>query len=87
MCKAPRVFIFGSIILSCIKPERVWYNSILPYGNLEMYIRGYVFIERLVGWRQSLLLWGTYKCFTHFGRPSFDSGFCQGLAMLLSITG
>ena len=86
MCKAHRVFIFGSTMFSCIRPERLWYNSISPYGNLEMYITGYVFIERLVGWRQWPVLWGTYKCFTHFGRPSFDSGFCQGLAMRLSIT-
>ena len=32
------------------------------------------------------MLWCTYKCFTHFGRPSFDSGFSQGLGMRLSIT-
>ena len=69
-CKTPRVLIFGLTMFSCIKPERVWYNSISPYGNLEMYIMGYVFIERLVGWRQWLVFWGTYKCCTHLGRPS-----------------
>ena len=49
-CKAPRVFMFGWTILCCIKAERVWYKSISPYGNLEMFIIGYVFIEEsLVG--------------------------------------
>ena len=49
-CKAPRVFMFGSTILCCIKAERVWYKSIAPYGNSEMFIIGYVFIEEsLVG--------------------------------------
>ena len=37
-CKAPRVFMFGSTILSHIKPDRIWYKSISPYGNLEMLI-------------------------------------------------
>ena len=31
------------------------------------------------------MLWDIYKYFTHFGRPSFDSGFCQGLPTRLSI--
>ena len=52
MCKAPRVFIFGSTMFSCIRPESLWYNSISPYGNLEMYIMGYIFIEGLISWRQ-----------------------------------
>ena len=84
-CKAPRVFIFGSTMFSFIKSERMSHSSISPYGNLEMYIMGYVFIERLVGWKQWPVLWGTYKCFTHFGRPRFYSGFCQGLTMRMRI--
>ena len=41
---------FGSTILYRIKAERVWCKSISPYGNLEMFIIGYVFIEEsLVG--------------------------------------
>ena len=61
MCKAP---IFGSTMFSCIRPESVWYNSISPYVSFEMYIMGYVFIEKLAGWGQWPVLWGTYKCFT-----------------------
>ena len=60
-CKALRVFIFGPIILSCIKRGRVGYKNISPYGNLHMYM-GHVFIERLVGWRQWLLLLSTCQC-------------------------
>ena len=49
-CKAPRVCMFGSTILSPIKADRIWYKSISPYDNLEMFIIGYVFIEEsLVG--------------------------------------
>ena len=40
--------------------QRVWYKIILPHGNLEMFMR-HVFIERLIGLRQWLLLWGTYQ--------------------------
>ena len=60
-CKAPIIFIFGSTIFSCIKWGWVCYKSISPYGNLEMYV-DHVFIERLVGWRQRILLCGTYQC-------------------------
>ena len=60
-CKAPRISIFGPTILSCIKRGRVCYKSISPYGDLEMFM-GYVFIERVVGWRQWFLLWGTCQC-------------------------
>ena len=50
------VFMFGSTILSRIKAERIWYKSISPYGNLEMFIIGYVFIEEL-------LVGGSDSCF------------------------
>ena len=60
-CKPPRFFIFGSTILSCVKPGRLWSKSISQYGNLGMYM-GYVFIEGLIGWKQWLLLWGTCQC-------------------------
>ena len=57
-CKAPRVSIFEAIVLNCIKWRIVCNKGISPYGNLEMYM-DYVFIERLIGWRQGLLLWDT----------------------------
>ena len=60
-CKAAIVFIFGPTILSCIKRGRVCYKSIWSYGDLDMFM-GYVFIERVVGWRQWFLLWGTCQC-------------------------
>ena len=86
-CKVARFFIFGPTILSCIKRGRVCYKSISPYGDLYMFM-GYVFIERVVGWRQWFLLWGICQClpttYNSSGPNKINESLCLRNCLLVS---